>query len=101
MVISRLSGACRLAAASPRTDSTSRTVKERKLPAAARNQKGPALSAREASARPTVNSAGLNHFMDSSTCLSPVVYPREMLAPPSDKGRRGTCRGGPGWGDGA
>lgn len=88
MVMSRLSPAYRLAATSPRTDRTSRIVKDRKLPTAASNQKGPALSAREASARPDMNSVGLNHLIESSTCLSLTIYPREMLAPPSDNGRR-------------
>jgi hypothetical protein len=99
MVMSRLSPAYRLAATSLRTDRTSRAVKDRKLPAAASNQKGPALSAREARAKPDMNSAGLNHLINSSTCLSPVVSPDKMLSPPSDKGRRrGARRAGPGWG---
>jgi hypothetical protein len=100
MVMSRLSPAYRLAATSPRTDRTSRTVKDRKLPAAARNQKGLALSAREASARPAMNNVGLNHLIDSPTCLSLTIHPREILAPPSDNGRRRSPhRAGPGRGD--
>ena len=100
MVMSCLSTAYRLSAASPRTERTSRTVNDKKLPAAARNQNGPALSAREASARPAMNNAGLNPFINSSTCLSSFVYPRKMLAPPSDKGRRRSAhRAGPGRGD--
>ena len=99
MVISRLSGACRLSAASPRTDSTSRTEKDRKLPAAARNQKEPALSAREARTRPAMNNAGLVPFMDLFTCLSSTVCPLPMLAPPSDKDRRrDACGAGQGRG---
>jgi hypothetical protein len=95
MVMRCSSPPARLSAASLLTERTNRVVNEAKLPTAARNQKGPALSAREASANPAMNSAGLKPFMAFSTCLSSNVVPEQMLAPPSDKsGRHGqACPG--------
>ncbi len=103
MVMRRLSPAARLSAASLRTDRTSRAAKETRLPTAARNHKGPALSAREASASPARNRNGLQPFMALSTCLSLVALPGQMLPPASDKTR---AAGRPGevrrvWGDAA
>lgn len=99
MVISRPAPAACLSAASLLTDRTSRAVKEAKLPAAARNHKGPALSAREASASPATKRAGLKPFMTLSTCLSPTAVTRQMLSPPSDRTRPFEQEGSgePGW----
>jgi hypothetical protein len=99
MVMPRLSLAARLSAASPFTDRMRRVRKEAQLPVAARNQKGPELSARVASASPAMNSAGLNPFIALPACLSLSVVTRAMLAPPSDKTRRSPTvgLGGPAW----
>lgn len=91
-----LSPAPRLSAASPRTDSKSRAANAAKLPAAARNHTGPALSAREASTSPTVNSTALRPFIPLTAFLSPKDAPLQMLAPRSDKkARRGRACVGP------
>jgi hypothetical protein len=88
MVIGLLSPAARLSAASPFTERTSRAAKEAKLPAAARNQKGPELSAREASTSPAANSAGLVPLIALPACLTLPSPTHAMLSPTSDKTRR-------------
>jgi hypothetical protein len=99
MVMRRLSSASRLPAASLLTARTSKAAKQAKLPAAARNQKGPELSAREASASPATNSIGLQPVISLSTCLSFEFAHVEMLSPPSDKsgGRKCLRPGGLPW----
>ena len=84
MVMLRLSSPADLSAASLRTDRMNRARKEAKLPAAVRNQNGPELSAREASASPAMNNTGLRLFMTLPTCLSLFFITQAMLAPPSD-----------------
>lgn len=101
MVMPLLSFAAALSAASLLTPRMSRTRKEAQLPIAARNHKGPELSAREASRSPEIKSAGLNPLIAVSTCLSLSIVPGAMLASPSDKkaGRLPPAGpGGPGWG---
>jgi hypothetical protein len=85
MVMPRSSLAARPSPASLLTERTSRAVKEAKLAPAARNQKGPALSAREASASPITNNTGLSPFMSLPACLSLSFITGAMLASSSDK----------------
>ena len=88
MVIALLFPAARLSAASPFTERTSRAAKEAKLPAAARNQNGPELSAIEASASPAANSTGLAPNIALPACLPLPSLSHALLAPASDKTRR-------------
>jgi len=85
MVMPRSSLAARPSPASLLTERMSKVVKEARLPPAARNQKGPALSAREASASPATNNTGLNPFMYLPACLSLSFTTGAMLASGSDK----------------
>ena len=94
MVISSLSfsAAAALSAASFLTARMSRPAKEAKLPIAARNHRGPELSARAASMSPRIKSAGLDPFITTPTCLSSADVPAAMLAPGSDNKREGLRR---------
>ena len=73
------------------TERMSRAVKEARLAPAARSQKGPALSAREASASPLTNRTGLNPFISLPACLCPLFTTGAMLASTSDKCGRGAA----------
>ncbi len=86
MVISSpaLSVVAVLSAASLLTDRMSRPAKEARLPIAARNHRGPELSAIAASVSPMTRSAGLIPLINYLTCLSSANVPVAMLAPPSD-----------------
>ena len=96
MVMRLFSPAPRLCVASLLTESAKRAVNEARLPAAARNQRGPALSAREASTSPDTKSTALNPLMTFSNHLSLSVIPVPMLALASDNaaGRGKACPGG-------
>jgi len=66
------------------TDTTKRARKEAKLAPAARNQKVPELSAREANTRPERNSNGLNPRISIPACLFVTIITEAMLTPASD-----------------
>ncbi len=85
MVTPCSSPTARLCAASPFTDRIKRDRKEAKLAPTAINQKGPELSAREANARPEMNSNGLNHLMLTPACLTISCTTGAMLTSASDK----------------
>ena len=90
MVI-RSSLAARPSPASLLTERMSRAVKEARLAPAARSQKGPALSAREAKASPVTNNTGLNPFMSLPACFRMSCTTGAMLASGSDKSGRGAA----------
>lgn len=95
MVMLRSSLAARSSPASLLTEMMSRAIKEARLAPAARSQKGPVLSAREASTSPVANSTGLNPFMSLPACLCPSFTTGAMLASGSDKsGRYGAAADG-------
>ncbi len=84
VMVSPLSAA-RPSSASFLTHRMRRARKEEKLPAAARNQKGPELSAREANTNPATNNSGLGPFIAQPACHPGMAVTIGMLAPPSDK----------------
>ena len=65
-------------------DIMSRDVKAVKLPAAARYQSGPELSARDASSSPASSRAGLIHLMALLTPAMLIFDTGEMVASTSD-----------------
>jgi len=97
MVISfpTLSVTAALSAASLLSDRMSRPAKEARLPIAARNHKGPELSANAASASPATRSAGLDPLIIVFTCLSSAYFPGAMLASPSDRRLESACHAAP------
>ena len=91
MVISSFafSAAAALTAASLLNARTSRPAKAARLPIAARNHRGPALSAKAARVSPSIKSAVLDPLMITLTCLSSADFPGAMLASTSDNGTDG------------